>query len=138
MRTLIRFAGALVLAAGLGYFFAPGVRGPEGKARGSGGAALYDTATEASVSGTLAQPPARGRMGLYLSVEDSGGEMLDVRTAPLGYLADRGVSLAPGDELEFTGSRVVVRGARVLIAREVTKQGKTVALRDREGRPLWR
>jgi hypothetical protein len=133
VRTLFRLGGALVLAAAAGYFFAPGVK-TEKTAR----VAVYDTGTETSVSGTLAQPPERGRMGLYLSVQESGGQMVDVRVAPRGYLAARGFSLAQGDELEVTGSRVTVRGAPVLIAREVTKQGKTVALRDREGRPLWR
>jgi hypothetical protein len=130
---LFRLAGALLLAAAVGYFVAPRVR-PQ-KARTS---AVYDAATETSVSGTLAQPPARGRMGLYLSVEQSGGEMVDVRVAPQGYLAAQGFLLSPGDELEVTGSRVTVEGAPVVIAREVTKQGKTVALRDRAGRPLWR
>jgi hypothetical protein len=133
VRTLFRLGGALVLAGAAGYFFAPGVKTQE-----AARAALYNTATEASVSGTLAQPPERGRMGLYLSVQESGGQMVDVRVAPRGYLAARGFSLAQGDELEVTGSRVTVRGAPVLIAREVTKQGKTVALRDREGHPLWR
>ena len=133
MRTLFQLSGVVLLAAAVGYFLGPGVR-PQ-KARTT---AIYDAATETSVSGTLAQPPARGRMGLYLSVEQSGGGMVDVRVAPQGYLALQGFLLAQGDELEVTGSRVIVQGAQVLIAREVTKQGKTVALRDRAGHPLWR
>lgn len=77
-------------------------------------------------------------MGLHLSVEESGGDKIDVRLAPQGFLAEHGVSLAQGDELEVTGSRVTLEGAPVLIAREVTTQGKTIALRDRSGKPLWR
>lgn len=138
MRTLLRVGGALVLAAAVGFFFAPGLEKSGPRERGRGRAATYDTATETSVSGTLAQPPARGRMGLHLSVEQSGGERVDVRVAPQGFLAAQGVSLAQGDELEVTGSQVTVEGTPVLIAREVTKQGKTVALRDRTGKPLWR
>jgi hypothetical protein len=137
VKTLFRMAGALALAAGVGYFFASGPVKPGTKAQG-GRAALYDAATETSVSGTLAQPPARGRMGLYLSVEENSGSMVDVRVAPRAYLDAQGFSLAQGDELEVTGSRITVRGAQVLIAREVTKQGRTVAVRDRQGRPLWR
>ena len=138
MRTLIRLGGALVLAAAMGYFLAPGLGKPGQKERGGGRTAVYDTATETSVSGTLAQPPARGRMGLHLSVEETGGARMDVRLAPQKFLAAQGVSLAQGDELEVTGSKVTMEGAPVLIAREVTKQGKTVALRDRTGKPLWR
>jgi hypothetical protein len=137
VKTFFRLGVVLVLAASVGYFFGPG-QGTPGKSRGRGRAAIYDAATETSVSGTLAQPPERGRMGLYLSVEQSGGEMVDVRVAPQRYLTAQGVSLAPGDELEFTGSKVTLEGAPVLIAREVTKQGRTVALRDHDGRPLWR
>jgi hypothetical protein len=133
VRTLFRIGGALVLAAAAGYFFAPGV-----KTQRAGRTAVYDSATETSVSGTLAQPPARGRMGLHLSMEQRSGEMVEVRTAPQGYLAAQGFLLAQGDELEVTGSKVILQGVQVLIAREVTKQGKTVALRDRAGRPLWR
>lgn len=133
MRTLIQTAGAVVLAAALGYFFAPGVRAHE-KSR----AAIYDTATETSVSGTLAQPPARGRMGVYLSVESESGQMVDVRLAPRAYLASRGFTLSEGDEVEVTGSKVIMSGVPVLLAREVTKQGWTLPLRDRAGRPLWR
>ncbi len=133
----MRVGGALGLAAAMGYFLAPGLGKPGQRERGSGRAAVYDTATETSVSGTLAQPPARGRMGLHLSVEETGGEKLDVRLAPQGFLAAQGVWLAQGDELEVTGSKVTVQGAPVLIAREVTTQGKTIALRDRAGKPLW-
>ena len=133
MRTLIQTTGAVVLAAALGYFFAPGVRAHE-KSR----AAIYDTATETSISGTLAQPPARGRMGVYLSVESDGGLMVDVRLAPRAYLSSRGFNLVQGDEVEVTGSKVMVSGVPVLLARELTKQGRTLPLRDRDGRPLWR
>jgi hypothetical protein len=133
VRMAIRMAGAVVIAAALGFYFASGVRAHE-----AGKAAVYDTATESSVSGTLAQPPESGRMGLYLSVQQSGGAMVDVRVAPRRYLASRGFSLQQGDELEITGSKVMLRGAPVLLAREIRKQGKTLPLRDRTGRPLWR
>lgn len=132
MRTQIG-VGVVVLAALLGFSIAPRVR-----AHGGGGAATYDTASEVSISGMLAQPPSRGRNGLHLSVRESGGEMVDVRTAPGSYLASRGLSLSEGDEVEVTGSRMTVRGESVLVAREVTKQGRTIDFRDRAGKPLWR
>lgn len=138
VRTLFRWGCALVLAAAMGYFFVPGLKAPGVRVRGRARAASYDMATEASVSGTLARPPARGRMGLYLSVQQPGGEMVDVRLAPRRYLADCGVSLRQGDELEVTGSRMTVGGSPLLIAREITKQGRTLEVRDRAGKPLWR
>lgn len=138
MRTLVPMGGALLLAVAVGYFLVPGSEGPGVKAQGRSGAALYNPATETSVSGTLMQPPARGRMGLYLSVEEPSGDTVDVRLGPKSYLAARGVSLKKGDELEVTGSKVTMNGAPVLIAREVTKQGRSVTVRDNVGRPLWR
>ena len=134
----IWIAGGVALAAALGFCMAPGFKGPAAGSHAiTGSRAIYDPSTESSVSGTLAQPPERGRMGLDLSVLESSGQMLDVRVAPRAYLTDRGFSLDQGDELEITGSRVMVRGAPVLIAREVTKQGRTLRVRDRDGRPLW-
>jgi hypothetical protein len=133
VRKLILTAGAVVLAAAMGYFVSPRVT-----AHGGGRAAFYNIATETSVSGTLAQPPARGRMGMYLSVQRDDGAMMDVRVAPRSYLAARGVTLLQGDQLEFTGSKVVIEGTPVLLAREITKDGRTLSLRDRSGHPLWR
>lgn len=132
MRKLIG-VGVVVLAAVLGFALAPGVR-----AHRSGRAATYDTASEVSISGTLAQPPSRGRNGLHLTVRQSGGGMVDVRTAPGSYLASRGFSLAQGDQVEVTGSRMTVSGSTILVARQVTKHGRTLDLRDRAGKPLWR
>jgi hypothetical protein len=77
-------------------------------------------------------------MGVYLSVQSDSGAMVDVRVAPRAYLASRGFTLDQGDTLEITGSRVTIDGAPVLIAREVTKRGRTLWVRDRDGRPLWR
>ena len=132
MRKLI-VMGVAVLAAVLSFMLVPGVR-----AHRSSKAAAYDAASEVSISGMLAQPPSRGRNGLHLTLEESSGEMVDVRTAPSSYLASRGFTLAEGDEVEVTGSKMTVRGQTFLVARELTKSGRTVDLRDRAGKPLWR
>ena len=56
---------------------------------------------------------------------------------PSNFIADKGFSFAKGDEVEVTGSKVTVGGGESLIAREITKGGKTLVLGDKTGKPEW-
>jgi hypothetical protein len=60
-----------------------------------------------------------------------------VRLGPATYVQNQGFTFAKGDKVEIVGSKVTVGGVDVLIAREVTKDGKKLALRDTSGRPMW-
>ena len=46
-------------------------------------------------------------------------------------------SFAKGDSIEVTGSKVTQGGTPYVIAREVIKDGTTLALRDKSGTPQW-
>ncbi|HVY94413.1 MAG TPA: hypothetical protein VHA14_16745, partial [Bryobacteraceae bacterium] len=48
-----------------------------------------------------------------------------------------GFKFAKGDSVEITGSKVTMNGEEWIIAREVTKDGKTLTLRDKDGNPKW-
>jgi len=54
----------------------------------------------------------------------SGDNTLDVYLCPKSFLDDMGSSLAKGDEVSLTGSKVKQDGADLILAREVVK-GRT-------------
>lgn len=103
---------------------------------------VFDPATVQTLAGTvLAVQPFQRMQGTRYGVRarlDVEGEVVYVYLGPQGYLASRGLSLAPGDEIEVSGSMLGEEGRQVVIATEVVEGGRTVALRDADGRPRWR
>jgi hypothetical protein len=59
------------------------------------------------------------------------------RLAPAGFLTANGVRLKEGEELWLRCYRVSTVEGDLLIATELGKDGKTVTLRNRRGRPVW-
>jgi hypothetical protein len=64
-------------------------------------------------------------------------ETMDVRLGPASFVSGKGFTFAKGDAVEITGSKVSMDGKDAVIAREVVKDGKTLTLRDKMGRPMW-
>lgn len=60
-----------------------------------------------------------------------------VRLGPAGFLKQNQLNLRDGDAVTVTGYRVAAGPEDLLIATEVSKQGKTVRFRDSRGRPAW-
>jgi hypothetical protein len=115
--------------------------------QGRGGGPRYDTATEATVTGTvdsveqIAGPGGgrgrRGSGGTHLTLK-TRTEALDVHLGPTAFLNETKVAIAKGDTLVITGSRVTVDNEQVFIAKEVKKGDSTWTLRDAAGLPMWR
>lgn len=102
-------------------------------------ARIYNPATEQTISGEVqdVQLTQRGRVsGMHLAVKTDAGTV-DVRLGPSDYIKNQGFTFAKGDTVEVVGSKVTVAGVEALIAREVTKDGKKLTLRDTTGRPMW-
>jgi hypothetical protein len=111
---------------------------------------MYDTKTETTIKGTVEtveQGVPQGRMGGRGTGRGMGGthivlktdkESIPVRLGPSAFLEEQKLEIAKGDELEVIGSRVTIGSENVVLAREITRGGKTVKLRDASGRPLWR
>ncbi len=118
------------------------ISGPTALAQPPRGMPRYDPSTETRVAGTVQDviQPQRGRgwyrTGTHLMVK-SGDEILDVHLGPSSYISSQGFTFAKGDSVEILGSKVVVDGKNAIIAREVTKDGKKLTLRDSTGRPMW-
>ena len=101
----------------------------------------YDVDTVATLHGTataVTVVPARGGRagGSHLALE-SDGRVIDVHLGPSWFLERQGLALAKGDSVEVTGSLVEENGTTFLIARELKKGAKVVALRDERGVPAW-
>jgi hypothetical protein len=75
-------------------------------------------------------------MGTHLVVKGADSAM-EVMLGPTKYVGDQGFSFAKGDSIQVTGSKMTMCGKEFIIAREVVKDGKTLTLRDKSGRPKW-
>lgn len=112
------------------------------RGRGGGGMGMprYDKATERTVTGTVEHlQPQQGRgqgMGLHLAFKTDTG-VLDVHVGPTTWLTEQKFEFAEGDALTIVGSPVKMGDKDAFLAREITKAGKTMTLRNGDGFPLW-
>jgi len=109
-------------------------------AQGGYGGRIYDPKSEVTVKGTVQdvqqQTGKKGWSGTHLTVNTDAGTF-DVRVGPSSYIAQKQFSFAKGDEIEVVGSKVTISGEEALLAREITKDGKTLLLRNAQGVPEW-
>jgi hypothetical protein len=112
-------------------------QGP-GPRRGMG-MRMYNPDAEITIKGTVDEVTqgARGQMmGTHLMVKTADATT-EVMLGPSSFIRDKGFSFAKGDSVEITGAKTTMGGKDYLIAREVVKDGKTLTLRDKTGRPQW-
>jgi len=131
MKRFVSTLCVFAMAGGISLMLLSGLRAHPGNSN----APVYDPSTETTVHGTVVEPPTHSRMGLQLRIETKDGAV-DVCLGPSRFVAAKGFSFAAHDSVEITGSRIVKGGSPLLVAREVIKDGKTLALRD-HGTPLW-
>ncbi len=109
-------------------------------AQGAHGQRNYDPKTETTVKGTVKevqqQTGRHGWNGTHLILETGSGQ-LPVHVGPSAYIAQKQFAFAQGDQIEVLGSKVLLAGKETLLAREITKQGKTLVLRNAQGYPEW-
>jgi len=103
----------------------------------------YDTTKEVTLKGTVEEVQEmdcpecpRGTKGTHITLKTSD-QNFDVHLGPTGYLTDQKFTVAKKDQLEVTGSKVKQGDAEVILAREVKKGDKTIALRNAQGVPAW-
>jgi hypothetical protein len=99
----------------------------------------YDVSTETTITGTVQEvlrPQQTRMMGIHLTVK-MATEAIEVHLGPSDFIANAGFSFAKGDSVQVLGSIVMTHDGEFLIAREITKDSKTLTLRDKMGRPLW-
>ena len=106
---------------------------------------MYDPQTVITVHGRverLLRLPGIGPGGphemdhVVILKSDQGN--IPVHLGPAWYLSQKRFSPHVGDILEVIGSKITQNGRTVVVAREVTKNGETLRLRDGQGFPLWK
>lgn len=101
----------------------------------------YDPATETKFKGVVQElklvPPSGGKPVAYLLLKSSP-DATQVFLCPKKFLDEMGVIFAADDAIEITGSKVKQDGADLTLAREVVlKDGDTLTLRFKDGKPAW-
>ncbi len=103
---------------------------------------MWDAHTVETVKGKVVAVeeyvPGRGGTvyGLRLTIR-TDKETIPVVLGPVSYVQEQHFKFEPKDALEIKGSRMSVDGRSILIASEVTKEGKNLKLRSEAGTPLW-
>ncbi len=100
----------------------------------------YDPKTEMTVAATIEEvqllPGHYRGTGTHLILKTKSGTM-EVHVGPTAYVEKQQFSFAKGDQIEVVGSQLKIAGNDALLARQITKAGKTLSLRDQNGIPLW-
>jgi hypothetical protein len=100
----------------------------------------YDSNAEITAKGTVEevlQVQGKGSWGGMHVILKAETENLEVHLGPSSYISQKQFSFAKGDQIEVLGSKVKLGTKDVLIAREVTKDGRTLVLRNSQGIPVW-
>ena len=141
MFSLMAALTAMVLASGAAAQMG------QGNGQGMGmGPRHYDPSTVVTVKGTVQDLQSNavaqghnGRMGgtgthLVLKTDK---ESMTVLVGPSSFLTEKNFSLAKGDKIEVTGSKVKYGGSDAIIAREIKKGDAVLTLRNEQGVPQW-
>jgi hypothetical protein len=102
----------------------------------------YDGTTEAILKGTVTEVKevprsCLGETGLHLMITTDTGP-LEVQVAPVDFLTTMGVTFTKGEKLQILGSKVMLEGNPLVLAREVTQDNNNVVVvRDKGGAPVW-
>jgi sporulation protein YlmC with PRC-barrel domain len=101
----------------------------------------YDSGKAEKVAGTITTIGsvriASGEDRLRLRVRTDAGHQVTVYAAPQTHAEQRSLGLRAGKRVEIEGCPVAHGSQTVLLAGEITSDGKTVELRDSDGKPTW-
>jgi hypothetical protein len=136
MKTWLAITMLVVLAAVLAPAFAKPAPAP------GAGVPKYDPNTEAVFKGTVQevtdrQCPVSGGMGSHVVLKLENGTTIEVHLATTKFVKEYELVFNVGDQLEVTGSKVVLEGVETIFAREVKRGGDVYVFRDKDGKPVW-
>jgi hypothetical protein len=111
------------------------------KAPGVDYSRIYDISTVETVVGQIRSidkiyPSNNSSYGTHMSIFTPTGD-ITVHLGPGWYIDSQILQLKENDNVIVTGSKVTYEGNIVIIAKEVTKDGEVLNLRDDIGYPLW-
>jgi len=98
----------------------------------------YDPQTVETLKGEVIKVEISSRRFQTVHLElKTGKETVFVFLSPDSFLQQQKLTLAPGDKLEVTGSRIKHPQVALILAGEVKKGNQAVKFRDEKGQPLW-
>jgi hypothetical protein len=102
----------------------------------------YNLGTKETLSGKVIEvehlaPERAARLSRVHLLLEANGEKLVVQLGPASWLAQHNFTLAPGDFITVTGSRVNRPGETYFLAGEVKNGDQVLPLRDEKGWSLW-
>ena len=96
----------------------------------------YDKSSEVKVKGVIDEVKTAADNTVHVTLKNDKGS-LDVLVAPEKFLKEMEITFAKGDAIEVLGSQLTVEGNPLLLAREVTRNGDVMVMRDEQGKPVW-
>jgi hypothetical protein len=101
----------------------------------------YDLAVEASYGGVITSVISvtgpDGTVGVHLDLKTATGTKVRVHLGPAIFIGMNNFSFFADDLVLVRGAYVSHDGDVAVWARQVSKEGKTLALRDENGAPRW-
>lgn len=96
----------------------------------------YDKSNEVKIKGVIDEVKVAADNTVHITLKNDKGS-LDVLVAPENFLKEMEITFAKGDTIEVLGSQLTVDGSALLLAREVTRNGDVMTMRDDHGKPVW-
>jgi hypothetical protein len=131
---------ALILILALTMACGSENQGGLGQGGGAGYDRMYDPKTVAAVSGEVVAVDKIADQGTGYTASltlKTDKETILVYLGPGWFIEKQGLTLAPQDQVEITGSQITLQGKPALIAAEVKKGHQSLRLRDSAGIPTW-
>lgn len=104
-------------------------------------ASQYDPAAERTYGGvvtaviSVASPD--GTVGVHLNLKTATGSVVKVQLGPAVFIGMNNFSFFVDDLILVTGADVTHAGEEAVWARQVSKDGHTLVLRNADGTPRW-
>lgn len=96
----------------------------------------YDKSSEVRIKGVIDEVKTGADKSVHVTLKNDKG-LLDVMIAPEKFLKEMEITFEKGDAIEVLGSQLAVDGTPLLLAREVTRNGDVMTMRDNKGKPVW-
>lgn len=104
-------------------------------------AGRYDPKVEASyagvITGVISAPGPDGNVGVHLNLKTATGTIVKVHLGPAVFIGMNNFWFFADDLILVRGAYVSHDGEVAVWARQVSKAGKTLALRGPDGAPQW-
>jgi hypothetical protein len=100
----------------------------------------YDVHTETKTKGVVDEVnhlPLGTKRDITELIIKNGDDKIHIYVCPKAFEEEMGMSLAKGDAISVTGSRVKQDAVDVILARELVKGTDTLILRDGKGNVVW-